>query len=104
MSGGHWDYSGFKLQNILENIAEDEEMKARWPDLAELFSDLGPVLYEIEHELDWHLSGDSIIKDNRKFSDAAIWKILEVAMKAAPDSWFPRGKWATIQAVQERKE
>ena len=104
MSGGHWDYSGIRLQDILEIIATDEEMKTRWPDLAQLFGELGPILYDIEHDIDWDFSGDSSIKDDRKFSDAAIGKIFEAAMKAAPDSWFPRGKWATIQAVQERKE
>jgi len=104
MSGGYWDYSGFRLQEALETIADDEAVKTRWPELAQLLQDLGPILYEIEHDLDWDLSSDSSIKDDRQFSDAAIGKILEVAMKAAPDSWFPRGKWATIQAVQERKD
>ena len=104
MSGGHWDHSGYKLQDILITIAEDEAVKARWPELGKLFDALGNVFYDIEHDLDWDLSSDSSIKDDRQFSDAAIGKILEVAMKAAPDSWFPRGKWATIQAVQERKD
>jgi hypothetical protein len=56
----------------------------------------------MEHTMDWDLSMDSRIPDDGQFEQRAIFALLEPAMKAAPDAWFPRGKWATIQAVQAR--
>ena len=102
MSGGHWDYVGSRLQMILEEIGADVTVKHRFPRLAALLCDLGPVFYRIEYELDWDLSGDTAIGDDAQFENQAIWNILELALVAAPDTLFPRGKWATIQALQLR--
>ena len=104
MSGGHWNYSGFRIQDALVEISEDEEVKSRWPLIAGLFTDLGQFLHEIEHDMDWDLSSDSVIPDDTKFDKESVGKLLEAVLKVSPDKWFPRGKWATIQAIQGRKE
>ena len=102
MSGGYWQYLGSRLNDACEQIAEDVTVLERWPRLAELLSALGPVLQKAEHAMDWDLSGDSPIDDDAAFQDIVCHAILEAAMKSADDRLFPRGKWATIQAVQER--
>ncbi len=104
MSGGHWNRLGFKIQDALDTIATDNEVVERFPTLAKILDELGHVLYDIEHDLDWDLSGDSYIKDDQRWEDEAIWSLLKVLMTRTPDAWFPRGKWATIQAVDGRHD
>jgi hypothetical protein len=104
MSGGHWDYAGSKVRDALANLSEDKQAKRRWPCLASLLGRLAEVIYDLEHRMDWALSGDHLIENDEEFDKKAVGLILECAMKAAPDKWFPRGKWATIQAVQGRME
>ena len=67
MSGGHFDYQGFKLREILENISTDEKVASRWPMLSKALGALGPLLDDLEHEMDWDLSGDSSIEDDEAF-------------------------------------
>ena len=56
----------------------------------------------VERDMDYDLSGDSHIPDDEAFDRAAFAAVLDALLKAAPDAWFPRGKWATIQAIQAR--
>lgn len=102
MSGGHWNYVGSKIRDSLEYISDDENVKERFPNIAQLLDNLGDILYYAEHDLDWDLSGDSHIPDDVVFEETVVTKVLIAAMKVAPDKYFPRGKWATIQAIQDR--
>ena len=104
MSGGHWDYSGARMRVALQDIAMDKDVQQRWPRIAALFDGLGSILYDAEQDMDWDLSADSVIPDDALFDNQVCHAILVLAMKAADDSLFPRGKWATIQAVQGRLE
>ena len=49
MSGGHWEYVGFRLRDGLESMGGDEQLIARMPHLAKALFDLGEALYAIEH-------------------------------------------------------
>lgn len=102
VSGGHWDYLSHRIQEALEQVAADEFVKRRWPKVGTLLNELAPILAQIEHDMDWDICSDSSIPDDAKWEAERIGQILEAAMIAAPDEWFPRGKWATIQAVQGR--
>lgn len=102
MSGGRWNYQGYLLDEILANVGNDPDVIKMCPKLAELLAELGPALAHVEHDLDWHVSGDTEIKDSVLFEKLVIAKILVLTLKSAPDEWFPRGKWATIQAIQRR--
>ena len=102
MSGGSWEYQQYFLEEILKTIGQDYAVASNFPVLAELFRELGIKLRGIADDLDSHASSDVIIKDFRQFEKDATVIILILAMKAAPDELFPRGKWATIQAIQER--
>ena len=102
MSGGNWDYVGSRIQNSLDEIANDHNVKERFSILSNLLKQLGTAIAKVEHDLDWDISGDKTVEKDDDFEKSAIADFLEVVMKNAPDEWFPRGKWATIQAVQSR--
>jgi len=93
---------GYCIKDQIEGIAEDESVLSRWPHTAAALKALSEVLYQIEHEMDWDLSSDSCIEDDAAFDAKSVGALLDAVLKAAPDTWFPRGKWATIQAVQGR--
>ena len=100
MSGGHFDYVGYQIEDALRFVAAGSAED--FPAISALLMGFGSALKAIEHDLDWHYSGDTNIADTAAYDHAAIGRLLECVMKAAPDAWFPRGKWATIQAIQER--
>lgn len=100
MSGGHWDYSGDRIRTALELITTDAEAHGLWPYTCEIIAGLAETLYEIEHGMDWHLSSDSFL--DAEADKRMAGQLVEAVLKPAPDEWFPRGKWATIQAIQER--
>lgn len=75
MSGGHWDYSGYPIQTRIEAIANDPQVRKRWPRTAAVLKALAPVLYEIEHDMDWDLSSDTLIINDSEFDDGAWEKI-----------------------------
>ena len=102
MSGGHWQYAGGPIRDALFMLSEDSDLNVRWPRLAPLFASLAVAIYDAEREMDWDLSSDSHIDDDVAFEDRVILSVLVPTMEAARDQLFPRGKWATIQAVQAR--
>ena len=82
MSGGHWDYSGFKIESLLGDIGSDEAVAKRFPKLSKLLVELGPILYQIEHEIDWDRSFEQPIKDDRKLEADALRRQAVVFEKA----------------------
>lgn len=84
MSGGHWDYIGFKIADALNDIGRDQEVMGRFPRLAEILPRLGEILGQIEHDLDWDLSGDTNIQDDRTFEDKALKDLREWAKGLDP--------------------
>lgn len=104
MSGGHLDYLAFKIRDAMETAARDGEYKKIAPLTMAVFEALAVPLSDAEHDLDWHVSGDIIIKNFSEFDRQTLGKILTELFKVCPDEWFPRGKWATIQAFQERSQ
>lgn len=104
MSGGHWEYCGFRIQTDLLAVAEDPDVAKRWPLIAAAIEAFGTWFQDAEHEMDYDLSGDTRIAPDETFNVGQFGLLLAVLLKIAPDEWFPRGKWATIQAVQARME
>jgi len=101
MSGGQWNYEDKRMRDVFEEIG-DEEVKRRWPKTAEMIKLLGSSLCDVTHEMDWDLSGDTHHDDDKAFDRECQAKLLDAVLKTCPDEWFPRGKWGTIQAIQER--
>uniref|UniRef100_A0A6M3LBK4 Uncharacterized protein n=1 Tax=viral metagenome TaxID=1070528 RepID=A0A6M3LBK4_9ZZZZ len=81
MSGGHWQYCGYKILDACEEIEQDEEVKKRFPELSQIIGSLGRWLYDVEHELDWDLSYDTKIVDDRKFEKEKINELLSILRK-----------------------
>ena len=100
MSGGHWDYAGYKVQNTLLEISGDPDVRRRWPIIASAFGVMADLFFLAEHEMDDDLSGDIHIEDDATFDRGVVGAILDAALRALPDEMFERGKWATIQAWQ----
>jgi len=75
MSGGHWDYSGWKIDEMLSTIGKDPEVVRRWPGIAEAYCRLGAILCAAEHDMDWALSGDTSIEDDHEFDSQFLGKL-----------------------------
>lgn len=59
MSGGHWNYSQYKIEEMLGDVGGYGQVILSYPKTAAAFRRLSQVLGGIEHDLDWWLSGDS---------------------------------------------
>ena len=99
MSGGHWNYGGARIRDGLEAVARDDRAKERWPITCGLFGQLADVLYALEHDMDRTMSGDW---SKGPSDEEMAGLVLTAVLRELPDEWFPRGKWATIQALQGR--
>lgn len=84
MSGGHWNYAGFRLQDTLQEISGDETVKQRWPEIGEAFGRLADALYDIEHAMDWDICGDSMIEDDRTWQANAMERLRVAIHDARP--------------------
>jgi hypothetical protein len=82
MSGGRWNYAGRQVLDILAVISEDKHVITRWPSLGGLLCDLGKELCRVEKFMDWDLSGDSSIRDDRKFEQEAVQNMYDIVSKA----------------------
>ena len=78
MSGGHFSYSGYRIEDGLDEIANDPEVKKRFPKLSKVLLELGSVLSEIEHDIDWDLSGDTALTSDIEFEYEALTKLFNV--------------------------
>lgn len=63
MSGGRWEYCGEDIAEKLLGVAQDSTANDRWPLVCTLLARLAPVIQEIEHDMDWCLSGDRELYD-----------------------------------------
>lgn len=77
MSGGHFNYVGSRLEDDIRTIAEDEDVRRRWTRLAGVLEKLAGVLSKVEHNIDWDLSGDALIEDDRLFEEACLRELRE---------------------------
>ena len=78
MSGGHWDYAGHRIQEYLQEIGRDRQIRERFPSISHILVRLGETLYRLEHDLDWDLSGDSITKDDGAWEIEAIKELKNI--------------------------
>lgn len=83
MSGGHFYYCGLRIRDALGEIARDSVVEDRFPRLSRVLLDLGAVLYGLEHDLDWDLSGDHAIEDDKVFQEHALYR-LRAALDTGP--------------------
>lgn len=78
MSGGHWEYKQYQVEELLSDIGRDPDVSNRFPKLAKVFSKMSKLLGEVIHELDWDLSADSSIDDDEKFDNNFIIKMQKI--------------------------
>jgi hypothetical protein len=75
MSGGRWDYSQYQMESCLYDVGHDPDIRKRFPDLAARLVDLAQVLGKVVRDLDWDLSDDSSIEDDKAFEKEALDKL-----------------------------
>lgn len=75
MSGGHWDYDELTIKGILECVANDNIVRGRFPKLSKKLIKLANSLCIIIHDMDYAISGDTAIKNHRKFEKEALRKL-----------------------------
>lgn len=75
MSGGHWDYEDSRIVELLEKISNDGYVIKRFPALTVVLRTIGKTLGDIAHDLDWDLSGDSMIENDQQFEIESIKKL-----------------------------
>lgn len=79
MSGGHFDYVQYKIQNTIEDMKRDEAVKAlNMPKLENAIEAVGSWLHGVIHDLDWDISGDASIPDNTRYEEEQIAKLKKI--------------------------
>jgi len=89
MSGGRFDYCGFRIQDGMSSIAGDEEVIRRFSFLSTLLNKLGQIMYDMEHDIDWDLSGDHPIVNDLEFQDKILKQIKALTEKEKLDQGAP---------------
>ena len=67
MSGGHWEYSHYKIKDMLDEIGMDGGLILKAPKLANIYRQLATLLENTTYELDYHFSGDTEITNWKAF-------------------------------------
>lgn len=91
MSGGHYDYQDFKIKEVTEAVSGDlsgpPEPDREWlpkdQTLADLVRKVGELLFGICHDVDYHICGDTVIRDMDAYRMEQIAKLEAIAEKAA---------------------
>ena len=73
MSGGHFNGVGFRIEEDLKTIYEDEEVRKRFPKIAAQLAYIGGVINSLERKIDLDLSGDKpLALEDDKFDLGAV--------------------------------
>ncbi|MCK4454434.1 hypothetical protein KAU51_03830 [Candidatus Parcubacteria bacterium] len=65
MSGGEWNYFDRRFNYDLEEFCND--IKERFPTLAEELLKKGKIICEIVHDIDYDVCSDTMIEDDADF-------------------------------------
>lgn len=85
MSGDYFEGAGFRIKEDLVGIAEDELFRQRFPNLSNLLIALGEELAQIEHQVDYDLSGyEKLPLADKTMERVFIGNILSACVKNAP--------------------
>jgi hypothetical protein len=86
MSGGHWEYNQHNVRELCDEVARDKYAQQVSQRITKLVGNVGEVLYDIIHDLDWHISGDATIHDPKDFERVYLYRLKD-ALKL-----YPKGK------------
>lgn len=73
MSGGNWDYFHRRFSMEMEEFCKD--IKERFPELSDKLMAKSKILCNIIHDIDYDVSGDTMIKSDKDFEKKAIKKL-----------------------------
>lgn len=72
MSGGRWEYVQNRVRDGLLEVAHEPQVEQRFTALARVLELFAEQLYTIIKQLDWDLSSDTWIPDDREFEHRAL--------------------------------
>ena len=84
------------MQEHLTNISEDESVKQRWPNLASMLGKLAQTLGDIDHDIDYDLSGDTTIQNDDNFDAKCVLALVDAVH-------FTRWKYSDKSVPSSRK-
>lgn len=73
MSGGEWDYFHRRFNYEMEEFCED--IKERFPEISVELLKKSKAIVEIVNDIDYDVSGDTIIKSDKDFEQESIKKL-----------------------------
>jgi uncharacterized membrane protein YkoI len=79
MSGGHFDYKEYQAKELMDELAH--EVKKDSTVLAKMIKEIGMWVYAIAHELDYHYSGDTTIKNWEKLEIICLKRLKTIVKK-----------------------
>lgn len=80
MSGGHFNYEDVRFRTLIEELEDDLQNYDLQINLIKFINEIGLTLCQLLHDLDWHVSGDSLIEDQNKFLERYKEKFLEIIL------------------------
>ena len=83
MSDGSWNYKQLQLKELFKDISGDKYVISLSPRMAKTVGLVGSILNDIIHDLDWHISRDTIINDPKAFEVKYLEKLKD-ALKRHP--------------------
>lgn len=86
MSGGHWDYLQYKIEDAGITISSDEAVRTRWPQTGAVIRNVLLAVGKAEHDMDWDLSGDAVIRDDAEFDRQTALAIIRAGIDALADA------------------
>lgn len=90
MSGGHYDYQEWKIREVSENVAGDlsgpPDPERLWIPkdmaLSNLVRELGEELFNICHDVDYHICGDTSIEDTTEYTGKKLERLFAILERA----------------------
>jgi hypothetical protein len=85
MSGGYFNYINITLSNLAEDLKTNHEnyydtfQEELQTNVKELFHQLVKLTTDYIYDIDYHLSGDSIIHDQNEFYHKYLAKLIAIA-------------------------
>lgn len=75
MSGGHFDYFHSKINYLLEDMEIDNSFKSEFRSTYQFYMDWLKLTSKMMKDLDYHISGDKVIKSEKRYKNKLIKEI-----------------------------
>lgn len=81
--GGHFNYVGETVHEVLDELGDNEEVRRRWPILSTVMKELGAWVEQVEEEIDNELDVEYKGAD-QVFDRASVSNLVDRVTKLIP--------------------